>query len=420
MAAMDIKRDPAILRRKKIRQGIILGIVGIGVVGITAAVMRLEPAAPTVPEATVWKNTVKRGPMIRSVNGAGTLVPEDVRQIPALAPGRVERIVLLAGAPVEVGTVILELSNPELQQTVQTAELNWKSAEAQLEERRATFQTQRLTFELNVKDAESAYNYAMKDLEAYKQLASQGLVAELTIQQKQSQADQAKNQLELANRRLAAHNENERAQLAPQEATVNQQRTAHQQALRQFNDLKVRSTMSGVLQAVNVEIGQSVGLGTALARVTDPTDLKAVIRISETQTRDLTIGLPAEIDTRNGKVRGHVSRIDPAATGGTVGVDVVIDDPLPAGARPDLSVDGTIELERLEDVLYVESPAYGQENGTIQLYKVMPNGDALRVPVKLGRRSVQYVEIVEGLQQGDVVILSDMSQYDAFDRVRIN
>jgi HlyD family secretion protein len=420
MAAMDIKRDPAILRRKKIRQGIILGIVGLGVVGITAAVMRLEPAAPSVPEATIWKNTVKRGPMVRSVNGAGTLVPEDVRQIPALAPGRVERIVLLAGAPVEVGTVILELSNPDLQQTVQTLELNWKSAEAQLENQRATFQTQRLTFELAVEDAQSSYNYAVKDLEAYKKLASEGLVAELTIQQKQAQADQANNQLQLATRRLAAHNENERAQLAPQEATVNQQKAAYEQALRQFRDLKVRSTMSGVLQAVSVEIGQSVSLGAPLARVTDPRDLKAVIRISETQTRDLAVGLPAEIDTRNGKVRGHVSRIDPAATGGTVGVDVVIDDPLPAGARPDLSVDGTIELERLEDVLYVESPAYGQENGMIQLYKLMPDGHAVRVPVKLGRRSVQFVEIVEGLQQGDVVILSDMSTYEAFDRVRIN
>ncbi len=417
---MDIKRDPAILRKKKIRQGILLAFVGLAVVAVTVVVMRLEPAAPSVPEATIWKNTVKRGPMVRSVNGAGTLVPEDVRQVPALAPGRVERIVLLAGAIVEPGTVILELSNPDLQQTVQTVELNWKSAEAQLENQRATFQTQRLTYEIAVEDALSAHNYAIKDLEAYKQLASQGLIAELTIQQKQSQADQAKNQLELARRRLAAHTENEKAQLAPQEAIVNQQRAAYEQALRQFTDLHVRSTMSGVLQAVNVEIGQSVSIGTPLARVTDPRDLKAVIRISETQTRDLRIGLPAVVDTRNGKVRGHVTRIDPASTGGTVGVDVVLDEELPAGARPDLSVDGTIELERLEDVLYVESPAFGQENSVIQLYKVLASGDAIRVPVKLGRRSVQFVEVVEGLEQGDVVILSDMSQYDAFDRVRIN
>jgi HlyD family secretion protein len=417
---MDIKRDPAILRKKKIRQGIVLAVVGVGVVAVTIAVMRLEPAAPSVPEATIWKNTVKRGPMVRSVNGAGTLVPEDVRLIPALAPGRVERIILRPGAQVEPGTIILELSNPDLQQQVQTAELNWKGSVAQLENQRATLQTQRLTYEINVEDAQSAYSYAVKDLEAYKQLAAQGLIADLTIQQKQSMADQAKNRLELARRQLAAHVENEKAQLAPQEATVNQQRAAYDQALRQFKDLAVRSNMSGVLQEVSVEIGQSISLGTPLARVTDPKDLKAVIRISETQTRDLRIGLPAVVDTRNGKIRGHVTRIDPASVGGTVGVDVVLDEALPAGARPDLSVDGTIELERLEDVLYVESPAFGQENSVIQLYKVLANGDAIRVPVKLGRRSVQYVEVVEGLQQGDVVILSDMSQYDAFDRVRIN
>jgi len=321
---------------------------------------------------------------------------------------------------VEPGTVILELSNPDLQQEVQTAELNWKSSIAQLESQRATFQTQRLTYEINVEDAQSAYNYAMKDLEAYKQLAEQKIVAELTIQQKQAAADQTKNRLELSRRQLAAHLENEKAQLAPQEAAINQQKANYDQALRQYNDLKVRSPMAGVLQEVSVQIGQTVGTGGSLARVTDPRDLKAVIRISETQTRDLHIGLPAEIDTRNGKVRGRVSRIDPASVGGTVGVDVILEDALPPGARQDMSVDGTIELERLEDVLYVESPAFGQENGTIQLYKMMPDGHAVRVPVKLGRRSVQFVEVVEGLNQGDVVILSDMSQYDAFDRVRIN
>jgi HlyD family secretion protein len=417
---MDIQRDPAILRRKKIRQALVLAFVGVGVVAITAAVMQLEPAAPTVPKATVWSNTVKRGPMVRSVNGAGTLVPEDVRLIPALAPGRVERIILRPGAQVEPGTVILELSNPDLQQQVATAELNWKGSVAQLENQRATLQTQRLQYEIAVEDAQSAFNYAVKDLEAYKQLASQGLIAELTIQQKQSLADQARNRLELSKRQLAAHNENEKAQMAPQEATVSQQRAAYDQALRQYRDLQVRSNMSGVLQEVSVEIGQSIALGTALARVTDPKDLKAVIRISETQTRDLRIGLPAVVDTRNGKVRGHVTRIDPASQSGTVGVDVVLDEPLPAGARPDLSVDGTIELERLEDVLYVESPAFGQENSVIQLYKVMADGNAIRVPVRLGRRSVQYVEVVEGLAEGDVVILNDMSQYDAFDRVRIN
>lgn len=417
---MDKQRDPAILRRKKIRQGIILGLVGVAVVAITVAVMRLEPAAPSVPESTVWRGTVQRGNMTRSVNGAGTLVPEDVRVIPAQASGRVQRLVLQPGAQVRPDSVIIEMVNPDVEQTVRTTEMSWKTAQAQLANERVRLVNQRLTQENNVSDAQSQYDVALKDLEANKLLAEQGLVADLVILQKQATVSQTLNRLELAKKQLQSAIDTEASQIAPQEAQVNQAFAIYEQAQRQFDYLKVRAGMTGVLTEVTAQVGQQLGAGSQVARVSDPTNLKAVIRISETQTRDLRIGLPAEIDTRNGKVRGHVSRIDPASQGGTVGVDVILEEELPPGARPDLSIDGTIELERLVDVLFVESPAYGQENSTVQLYKMQPDGHAVRVPVKLGRRSVQYVEVVEGLNQGDVVILSDMSTYEAFDRVRIN
>jgi len=271
-----------------------------------------------------------------------------------------------------------------------------------------------------VSDAESALAVAVSDLEANKTLAAQGLVAELTIKVKQAAVDQAKNRRDLAQKQLAMAKETESLQLAPLEAQVNQQRGRYDQLLSQMADLVVKADMSGQLQVVSVEVGQSVGSGSNLVRVSDPTRLKAEVRISETQTRDLAIGQIAKIDTRNGIVKGHVTRIDPASQGGTVGVDVSLDEPLPTGARPDQSVDGVIELQRLEDILYVESPTFGQEDQTIQLFKDMGNGEAVRVQVKLGVRSVQFVEVKGGLQVGDRVVLSDMSAYDAYDRVRLN
>ncbi len=417
--AMDVKRDPAILRRKKIRRGIFLGIATIGIIAISVAVSRLEPAAPSLQRATIWPDTVKRGPMVREVKGAGVLVPDEIRWIPALAAGRVERIVLHPGAQVKPGTVLIELSNPDLQQAVRNAELNWRSAEAQLADRKSTLATSRLSAQLAVNDAKSNHELAVSELEANRSLREQGLVAENLVRQKQVTVEQAKNRLELLQKQLDSLASNERAQLAPVEATVSQTRAEFERLARQLDDLRVKSTMAGQLQLVQVEEGAQVALGANLARVSDPTRLKAQIRISETQTRDLAIGQKADVDTRNGHVPGHVSRIDPASQGGTVGVDIVLDGPLPPGARPDLSVDGTIELERLQNVLYVQSPAFGQENSVTSLFKILPNGDAIRTPVRLGRRSVQFVEVVEGLQQGDEVILSDMAQYDGFDRVRV-
>jgi len=418
---MDHKRDPAILRRKKIRRGIFLGLATVGIIAISVAVSRLEPAAPSIQRATIWPDTVKRGPMVREVRGAGVLSPEEIRWIPALAAGRVERIVLQPGAHVEPGTVIIELSNPDLEQSVRQAELNWKSAEAQLADRKTSLSTTLLQSQLAVTDADSNLALALSDLEANKSLLSQGLVAEQLVRQKQVTVDQAKNRLELLRRQLQNASENERAQLAPVEANVSQAKSEFERLSRQLGDLRVKSTMSGQLQLIQtgVEEGAQINLGANVARVSDPTRLKAEIRISETQTRDLAIGQLVDVDTRNGHVKGHVSRIDPASVGGTVGVDVKLDGALPAGARPDLSVDGTIELERLQNVLYVQSPAYGQEGGTVSLFKILPGGLAVRTPVKLGRRSVQFVEILEGLQQGDEVILSDMTQYDGFDRVQV-
>jgi len=418
--AMDVKRDPAILKKKKRRQAVLLGLAAMAVIAISVAVSRLEPAAPSVPSTSVWFGTVKRGAMVREIRGAGTLVPEEIRWITARTSGRVERIILRAGAPVQPGTPILELSNPELRQQVMSAELDLKTAQANLTNQRAAVQTQRMREEFAVSDAESALAVAVSDLEANKTLAAQGLVAELTIKVKQAAVDQAKNRRDLAQKQLAMAKETESLQLAPLEAQVNQQRGRYDQLLSQMADLVVKADMSGQLQVVSVEVGQSVGSGSNLVRVSDPTRLKAEVRISETQTRDLAIGQIAKIDTRNGIVKGHVTRIDPASQGGTVGVDVSLDEPLPTGARPDQSVDGVIELQRLEDILYVESPTFGQEDQTIQLFKDMGNGEAVRVQVKLGVRSVQFVEVKGGLQVGDRVVLSDMSAYDAYDRVRLN
>jgi HlyD family secretion protein len=418
--AMDVKRDPAILKRKQ-RNRLIGGVIAVAaVIGLTVAVSQLQPAAPTVAASAVYTGTVKRGPMVREVRGAGTLVPEDIRWISTTATGKVEKLVLRAGAKVTPGTVILELSNPDLKQQVSDAELAWKAAVAQLDNARSNQATSRMSQENAVSDAQGAYNVAQSDLDSNKILNGQGIVADQQIKVKQQTVDSAKNRLELAKKQLQMLLETEKSQLAPQEAAVSSARARYDQLARQLSDLSVRSNMSGLLQAVPVEVGQQVGPGTNLARVSDPTRLKAEVRISETQTRDLAIGQLAKIDTRNGVIKGHVTRIDPASAGGTVGVDVTLDEALPLGARPDQSVDGVIELERLENVLFVESPTFGQENSTVMLFKFTTPSEAERTAVKLGRRSVSFVEVIDGLKEGDRVILSDMQQYDGHPRLRIN
>lgn len=416
---VDIARPESVKRKKKIKRAIYAGITLLAIVLITVGVSRLKPAAPGVERATVWIDTVKRSDMLRQVRGSGTLVPENIRWIPATTQGRVERIVLRPGAKVEPGTVILEMSNPDLQQSVMDAQLAYQSAQAAFVNRKAELESQLLNQESQVATIESNFKQAKLRLEANQALYKDGLISELQLKEYQGNADELKNRLNVEQKRLEITRAGSRSQLAPQEADVNQRKAALDLRLRQLEDLKVKSSMTGVLQVVPVEVGQQVGPGTNLARVADPTVLKAELRIAETQTKDIQIGQTAEVDTRNGVVPGRVSRIDPASANGTVGVDIQLEGALPPGARPDLSVDGTVRLEKLDNVINVGRPAFGQEDSTITLFKLMPNGEAVRTQVKLGRSSVNTIEIKEGLQPGDQVILSDMSTYDQFDRVRI-
>jgi HlyD family secretion protein len=362
---------------------------------------------------------VKRGSMLRQVRGSGVLTPEDIRWIPAQTQGRVEEIVLRPGATVKPDTVILILSNPDLTQTVREAELAYKSAQAAYDNRKAELQSSFLSQEANVASIQAQYKQAALDLEANEALYKENLVPELTVKQKRSTADDLNNRLKVEQNRLKITQEGMTSQLAPQEADVNQKKSAWDLTRQKLEDLKVKAGMSGTLTVVPVERGQQVSPGTNLARVANPNQLKAELRIAETQTKDIHTGQYAEIDTRNGIVKGHVTRMDPSSTGGTVGVDVSMDEPLPPGARPDLSVDGTIQLEKLDNIIYVGRPAFGQENSTVTIFKVQPSGEAIATKVKLGRASVNTIEVLEGLNPGDQVILSDMSQYDAFDRVQL-
>jgi len=417
---VDIARSPEVKRKKKIRR-IILAAVGLVVVGaVTYGVSRLRPAAPGVDRATVWIDTVKRGELTRQVRGSGILVPENIRWIPATTSGRVERLVIRPGAQVTPTTVILEMSNPDLEQQVMDARLAFESAKATLENRRATLQNDLLTQEAAVATAESNHTQAMLTLNANEQLFKDQLISMLQLKQSQGNAQEMQNRLNIARKQIEIAKAGMLSQIAPQEADVNQRRATYDLRLRQLDDLKVKAGMTGVLQVLPVEVGAQVAAGTNVARVADPTMLKAELRIAETQTKDIKIGQVAEVDTRNGVVAGRVSRIDPASANGTVGVDISLEGALPPGARPDLSVDGTVRLEQLINVIFVGRPAFGQEESTIMLFKLDANGEAHRTKVVLGRSSVNQIEIREGLQPGDQVILSDMSSYDSFDRVRLN
>jgi len=417
---MDVAR-PDQSRRRRQRQ------VGLGTLAVSAVLLvtlglsRLKPAAPTVERATIWIDAVKRGEMLRQVRGTGSLVPEGIRWIPAPSEGRVERIVVQPGAAVEADTVLLELSNPEVAQSALQAAADLRAAEAQLAELKVRLRSQKLDLRASVARIESEDAQAQVQAQADEQLAAQGLVASITLKNSQTRAAETRKRLEIERERLGMSGESTSAQLAVQRATVEQRAALAQLRRSQLEGLKVRAGMQGVLQQVPVEVGQRVAPGTNLARVAQPEKLKAVLRIAETQARDVALGQKAEIDTRNGVVAGHVARIDPAAQAGTVTVDVALDAALPKGARPDLTVDGTIELERLGNVLYVGRPAQSAGEGRVGLFVLQPgSGEALRRKVLLGRSSVNTVEIREGLQEGEQVILSDTSQWDASDRIRLN
>jgi len=417
---MDIQRPDSVLKQKKMRRVIYGAVVVIAVVAVSVGLAHLQPAAPTVDKSTVWVDTVKRGPMVRQVRGLGTLVPEDIRWIPALTDARVDEIVLRPGAIVEPSSIILKLSNPELEQSMEDATLQRKSAEADLNNTKARLETDLQNQRAAAATVKSDYEQAKLDKEKQEMLFKDGLVAEVIykVAQLKAQELEARNEIEVE--RVETYKKAAVAQLAVSQAKVDQLKAVEALRHKQMDALNVRAGISGILELVPVEVGQRFTAGTNIARVADPHHLKAQIRIAETQAKDMQIGQRAEVDTRNGVVEGRVSRIDPSVVNGTVTVDVVFAGPLPAGARADLTVDGTIELERMADVIYVGRPAFGQELSTVGLFKLVDNGqDAVRVQVKLGRSSVNTIEIQGGLQPGDQVVLSDMSAWDRFDRIRL-
>jgi HlyD family secretion protein len=418
---MDIPRKSA-ARQRLIKRIIYVTIAIIFISATTVVLSRLKPAAPTVERATVWIDTVKRGPMLRQVRGLGTLVPEEIRWIPATTEGRVERRLIDPGTPVKANSVLLELSNPTLVQAALDAEMQVKGAEARMADLRVTLQSQQLTQKAGAAQVEADYKQAQLRADTDAELARQGLTADLNRQLSALAADQLANRNRIEKERFAISGESIKAQLAVQQAEVDRLRALANLKRQQVDQLHVRAGLEGVLQQVPVEIGQQVTAGTNLARVAEPRKLKAELKINETQAKDVQIGQVASIDTRNGIIAGHVVRMDSAVVNGTVTVDVKLEGTLPPGAaRPDLSVEGTIELERLTDVLYVGRPVQGQAFSTVGLFKLVEDGkEALRVPVKLGRSSVNTIEIVEGLQVGDQVILSDMSAQDRSDRIRLN
>jgi HlyD family secretion protein len=417
---MDIKREGVVEAKRKRR--ILYGALALFVVAlVTLGLYRLEPAAPSVDAATVWRDTVKRGEMLRQVRGPGTLVPEEIRRIALNTAATVERRVILPGAVVEPDTVILELSNPTLEQETQDAELALSAAEAEYADLEVRLDSQLLNDQAAAARVESEYKQALLQAEADDRLLREGLIPDITQKLSRLKADELKNRTEIEAKRVKISVQSNAKQLASEQARLEQTRALYDLRRRQLDDLKLRPGISGVLQDVPVEIGQNLPAGTVLAVVAQPDKLKAELRIAETQARDVTVGQKASIDTRNGLIAGVVSRIDPAVRAGTVTVDVALQGELPRGARPDLSVDGTIEIERLADVLYVGRPAYGQANSTITLFRLEPgSSNAVRVPVELGRSSVSTIEIVRGLEVGDEVILSDISQFEDFDRIRLD
>lgn len=416
---MDIAR-PEVKRQKKVRRTVYILAAVILIPLVTYALSRLKPAAPAVDRATVWTDTVKRGPMLREVRGLGTLVPETIRLIPAATDGRVEQRYLLPGTPVKANTVILDLSNPELQQLALDAEYQLKGAEAEYNNLKAQLQNQLMEQRSKAGAIRGQYHTAQMQKENNEKLYKLGLVADVILKTSEVQAEELGKQFELAEMQVETFANSINAQLAVQQSKVSEQRALYELKRSQLEQLHVRPGIDGVLQELSVEVGQKVTQGTVLARVAQPTHLKAQLKIAETQAKDIQIAQKASIDTHNGIIAGHVSRIDPAVQNGTVTVDVALDGALPAGARPDLSVEGTIEIERLSDVLYVGRPVHGEANNTVGLFKLMDNGkEAVRVQVQLGRTSVNTVEIVKGLQVGDQVILSDMSAWDNFDRVQL-
>ena len=416
---MDIAR-PSNAKQKRIKQAIYAGVGLLAVVLVSVGLSRLKPAAPTVERAVVWPDSVKRGPMVRQVRGLGTLTPEDIRWIPATTQGRVEKIILRPGTRVKTGDVILELTNPQLEQQLMDASLKLQAAEAGLSNIKVQLNNDLLQQRATSANIEADFNKAKMQAQMNEALAKDQLVSDLVLKQSQVDAQSLGVRNQISKDQLASKADSMRAQMAVQQSLVDQARALLSLTQQQRNELKVRAGLDGMLQLVPVEVGQQVAPGTNLARVANPSRLKAEIKIAETQAKDIQLGQKAEIDTRNGIVEGRVARIDPSVQNGTRTVDVTLTGALPKGAVPDLSVDGTIELERLNDVLFMGRPAFGQDQSVVGLFKIGADGaTAERIQVKLGRSSVNTIEVLSGLKVGDQVILSDMSAYDAYDRIRL-
>jgi HlyD family secretion protein len=419
---MDIAR-PEFKQKKRRRQIAGAAVLVVAVAFLTIIVYRLKPAAPTVERGTVWTDSVKRGSMLRQVRGIGSLVPsyESVLQIPAETEATVVRILVLpGGSPIKANTILVEMSNPQVEQAAIDAQLQWKAAVADYQSQKMKLESDLMNQKAGAATVKADYSQAELQAQTDKALYDLGVISGLAYKNSKGKADELTQRNGLTDQSLASTQRALDAQLAELQAKVDQMRVLAELKQKQLDALKVRAKIDGILVDLPLQVGQHVLPGTMLAKVVQPNHLMAQLKVAETQARDVQAGEPASIDTHNGVITGTVMRVDPAVQNGTVTVDVKLVSELPKGARPDLSVDGTIDLERLDDVLYVGRPAFGQENSTIQLFKLEDDGrDAIRVPVKVGRASVNSIQVVDGLHEGDTVVLSDMSRWDNTDRIRL-
>ena len=422
---MDVARPPEVAQRRK-RNRILAGAAAALVVVITTVgLARLKPAAPTVEAGGLWIEPVKRGTMLRNVRGTGVLVPDEIRWITALTDGTVERVLVLPGTPVEADTLLLELSNPQTQQAAMTADLDLRTAKDNYEVLKADLDRDLLAQRAAAAAVKADAAQAAMNADADEQMAKNGFIPSIQLRRSRLLAETAAARQKMEEERLANSERTLAVKLAVQQSEVKRRETMAALRRSEATGLKIRAGVAGVLQEVPVQVGQRIGPGTNLARVVDPTRLKAQLQIAETQVKDIVIGQQAEVDTRvdtrSGATKGRVVRIDPAARNGTVTVDIALDGALPRGARPDMSVDGTIELERLDNVLYVGRPAFGQEQSKMSLFKLSPDrSSAALTPVELGRSSVNTIEVVRGLNVGDCVVLTDMSQWADYDRLNLS
>jgi len=420
--AMDVPRGKEVARRRLIKRLAIIIVAVIAIGGATVALARLKPAAPSVEMSGLWPGTVKRGPMERQVRGLGALKPEQIYWINAAVDSRVVQIVRRAGTDhIRANDVIMVLSNPDLELEAEKAEWQLKQDQANLANLKVKLESDKLDQQASLAALESQYTQAKLTADRDLELTRLNLKSDLESKLSVDSANQFQSRVALQKQRLGIQDQSIKAQIDVQEVTLQSSHAAYELKKRQVDQLTIRAGVDGTLQEVDAEVGQRVPAGTVLAKVADPKRLKAVLQIAETQMKDVRIGLEASIDTRNGLIPGRVTRIDPAALNGTVGVDVTLLGPLPEGARPELSVDGTVEIERLRDVVFVDRPVSGEQDATIGLFKIDPDGKgAVRTNVKLGRASVNTIEVRDGLKVNDRVILSDMSQYDSYQRIRLN